>query len=45
MDTSIGRALKVHVAIMAELLPLSIAIGPGDEHDSMRLTEVVDGVS
>ena len=23
---------------------MSIAIGPGDEHDSVRLTEVVDGI-
>jgi hypothetical protein len=38
------KGSKVHVAVAAESLPLSIVIGPGDEHDGMRLVEVVDGV-
>jgi hypothetical protein len=44
MDTSIGGSLKVHVAVTAESLQLSIAIGPGDEHGSVRLIEAVDGI-
>jgi transposase len=38
------KGSKVHVAVTAESLPLSIVIGPGDEHDGMRLVEVVDGI-
>jgi len=32
------------VAVTAESLQLSIVIGPGDEHDSVRLIEVFDGI-
>ena len=32
------------MVVTAESLPLSIVIGSGDEHDSVRLTEVVDGI-
>jgi hypothetical protein len=32
------------VAVKAESLPLSIAIGPGDKHDSVRLIEVMGGI-
>ena len=28
----------------AESLPLSVALGPGDEHDGVRLVEVLEGI-
>jgi len=34
----------VHVAVTAESLPLSIIVGPGNEHDSRRFFDVVDGI-
>jgi len=34
----------VHVAVTAESLPLSTVVGPGDEHDSRRFFDVVDGI-
>jgi len=30
--------------VSGESLPLSIVIGPGDEHDSRRFTEVIDSI-
>ncbi|NHV07426.1 MAG: transposase [Thaumarchaeota archaeon] len=35
------KGCKVHAAVTAESLPLSIAVGPGDEHDSKRFIEVL----
>jgi hypothetical protein len=34
----------VHVAVTAESLPLSIIVSPGNEHDSRRFFDVVDGI-
>jgi IS5 family transposase len=36
---------KIHVCVDSDSMPLSIAIGPGNEHDSRRLQELVDGLS
>jgi transposase len=36
---------KIHVCVDRDSMPLSIAIGPGNEHDSRRLQELVDGLS
>ncbi|MDT7877675.1 MAG: IS5 family transposase [Candidatus Caldarchaeales archaeon] len=36
---------KIHVCVDRDSVPLSIAIGPGNEHDSRRLQELVDGLS
>jgi transposase len=36
--------VKVHAAVSAEGLPLSLVIGPGNEHDSRRFTDVLDGI-
>lgn len=36
--------MKVHAAVSAEGLPLSLVIGPGNEHDSRRFTDVLDGI-
>jgi len=35
---------KVHVAVTAESLPLSIIVGSGNEHDSRSFFNVVDGI-
>jgi len=44
MDLSIGMGL-IDVCVDRDSMPLSIAIGPGNEHDSRRLQELVDGLS
>jgi IS5 family transposase len=44
MDLSIGTGL-IDVCVDRDSMPLSIAIGPGNEHDSRRLQELVDGLS
>jgi transposase len=36
---------KIHVCVNRDSMPLSIIIGPGNEHDSRRLQELVDGLS
>jgi transposase len=36
---------KIHVCVDRDSMPLSIAIGPGNEHDSRRLQALVDGLS
>jgi len=36
--------MKIHVAVTGESLPLSLVVGPGDEHDSKRFKEVVDSI-
>ena len=36
--------MKVHAAVSAEGLPLSLVIGPGNEHDGRRFTDVLDGI-
>jgi len=33
-----------NVAVSGESLPLSVIIGPGDEHDGRRFTEVIDSI-
>jgi transposase len=38
------KGSKIHAAVTAESLPLSVAVGPGDEHDSVRLVEVMDKI-
>jgi IS5 family transposase len=44
MDLSIGMGL-IDVCVDRDSMPLSIAIGPGNEHDSRRLQELVDSLS
>jgi transposase len=39
------KGTKIHVCVDRDSMPLSIAIGPGNEHDSRRLQELVDGLS
>ena len=34
----------MHALVSAEALPLRIALGPGNEHDSTRLVELLQGV-
>jgi hypothetical protein len=36
--------MKIHVAVTKESLPISLVVGPGDEHDSRRFREVIDGI-
>jgi transposase len=36
-----GKGSKIHAAVTAESLPLSVAVGPGDERDSVRFVEVI----
>jgi transposase len=36
---------KIHVCVDRDSMPLSIAIGPGNEHDFKKLQELVDGLS
>jgi len=36
--------MKIHVAVTKESLPISLVVGPGDEHDSRRFREVVDRI-
>jgi len=38
------RGTKVHVAVDPQSLPLSIRVGPGNEHDSERFVDVMEGV-
>ena len=38
------RGVKVHAAVSAEGLPLSLVIGAGNEHDSRRFTDVLEGI-
>jgi len=38
------RGSKVHVAVSEEGLPLSVVIGPGDEHDSKRFIGVLNAI-
>jgi transposase len=35
------KGTKIHVCVDRDSMPLSIAIGPGNEHDSRRLLELV----
>jgi transposase len=36
-----GKGTKIHVCVDRDSMPLSIIIGPGNEHDSTRLLELV----
>jgi hypothetical protein len=36
--------MKIYVAVTKESLPISLVVGPGDEHDSRRFREVMDGI-
>jgi len=36
--------MKIHVAVTGESLPISLVVGPGDEHDSRRFREVMEGI-
>jgi hypothetical protein len=36
--------MKIHVAVTKESLPISLVVGPGDEHDSRRFREVMDRI-
>jgi len=38
------KGAKIHVAVSGESLPLSLVVEPGDEHDSKRFVEVLEGV-
>lgn len=38
------KGVKVHVSVSTEGLPLSIVLSPGNEHDSKRFIEVLDGI-
>ena len=38
------KGVKVHVSVSTEGLPLSIVLSPGNEHDSKRFVEVLDGI-
>ena len=35
---------KIHACVSRDSMPLRIAIGPGNEHDSRRLLELVEGL-
>jgi IS5 family transposase len=35
---------KIHSCVNKDSIPLSIAIGPGNEHDSKKLIELVEGL-
>ena len=39
------KGTKIHVCVDRDSMPLSIIIGPGNEHDSKKLQELVDGLS
>jgi transposase len=38
------KGTKIHVCVNRDSMPLRIAIGPGNEHDSRRLLELVEGL-
>lgn len=38
------RGSKIHVCVDEHSMPLSIALGPGNEHDSKRIDELLDGL-
>ncbi|MGC8935219.1 MAG: transposase, partial [Thermoproteota archaeon] len=38
------KGSKIHVAVSRGSLPLSVVVGSGEEHDSKRFVEVVDGI-
>lgn len=38
------KGTKVHVAVDSQSLPLSIEIGPGNEHDSKRFISLMEGI-
>jgi len=38
------KGSKIHVCVDGDSTPLNIAIGPGNEHDSRRLIELVEGL-
>jgi len=38
------KGMKIHVAVTKESLSISLVVGPGDEHDSRRFREVMDGI-
>ncbi|MEM1990577.1 MAG: transposase, partial [Candidatus Bathyarchaeia archaeon] len=38
------RGSKIHVCVDEHSMPLSIALGPGNEHDSKRIDELFDGL-
>ncbi|MDT7877836.1 MAG: transposase [Candidatus Caldarchaeales archaeon] len=38
------KGTKIHVCVDRDSMPLSIAIGPGNEHDSKKLLELVEGL-
>ncbi|NMC09546.1 MAG: transposase [Methanothrix sp.] len=38
------KGVKAHSAVSSEGLPLSILIGPGNEHDSQRFEQVMAGI-
>jgi transposase len=37
------KGSEIHVVVDGDSMPLSIVIGPGNEHDSKRLVEGIDG--
>ncbi len=39
-----GRGSKIHVCVDEYSMPLSIALGAGNEHDSKRFDELLDGL-
>lgn len=38
------KGSKVHVCVDENSMPLSIALGPGYEHDSKRFNELLEGL-
>jgi transposase len=38
------KGSKIHTCVNNDSMPLSIVIGPGNEHDSRRLLELVEGL-
>jgi transposase len=38
------KGTKIHACVNKDSMPLSIAVGPGNEHDSRRLLELIGGL-
>jgi len=38
------KGSRIHVVVDEDSMPLNIAIGPGDEHDSKKLVELIEGL-
>jgi len=38
------KGTKIHACVNKDSMPLNIAIGPGNEHDSKKIVELVEGL-